>query len=82
MILESMAKKEAKGDEFIMCIGDDKFDDDMFEILNAATVEGKLSSRSPVFICTINENPTKAKYYLKGTNEVMDVLELLALASK
>lgn len=67
--------------DFVLCIGDDRSDEDMFEIIGDATTSGVLSSNSSVFACTVGQKPSKAKYYLDDTIEVINMLEALADAS-
>lgn len=60
--------------DFILCIGDDRSDEDMFEsISNAAP------SSAEVFACTVGRKPSKATYYLNDTEEVIRLLESLAI---
>lgn len=67
--------------DFVLCIGDDRSDEDMFEIIGDAMTSGVLSSNSSVFACTVGQKPSKAKYYLDDTTEVINMLEALADAS-
>lgn len=79
-ILSSMAEKRRQAD-FVLCIGDDRSDEDMFEIFGGAVASGTLSSNASVFACTVGQKPSKAKYYLDDTSEVVLMLENLAEAS-
>lgn len=67
--------------DFIVCIGDDRSDEDMFEsILN--TVSGpSISTTAEIFACTVGCKPSKAKYYLDDVSDVVKVLQGLANAS-
>lgn len=67
--------------DFVLCIGDDRSDEDMFEIIGNAINSGVLSSNTSVFACTVGQKPSKAKYYLDDTTEVIIMLEALAEAS-
>lgn len=67
--------------DFVLCIGDDRSDEDMFEIIGDAMTSGVFSSNSSVFACTVGQKPSKAKYYLDDTIEVINMLEALADAS-
>ncbi|PON95835.1 Trehalose-phosphatase [Trema orientale] len=64
--------------DFVLCIGDDRSDEDMFEIIGNAITSGVLSSNTSVFACTVGQKPSKAKYYLDDTSEVVNMLEALA----
>lgn len=79
-IFTSMAERGRQAD-FVLCIGDDRSDEDMFEIIGSAMSSGILSSNTMVFACTVGQKPSKAKYYLDDTSEVMNMLEALADAS-
>lgn len=67
--------------DFVLCIGDDRSDEDMFEIIGSAMTSGILSSNTSVYACTVGQKPSKAKYYVDDTTEVINVLEALAEAS-
>ncbi|KAF4394662.1 hypothetical protein CsatB_001106 [Cannabis sativa] len=64
--------------DFVLCVGDDRSDEDMFEIIGSAMSSGVLSNNSSVFACTVGQKPSKAKYYLDDTAEVINMLEALA----
>lgn len=64
--------------DFVLCVGDDRSDEDMFEIIGSAMSSGVLSSNTSVFACTVGQKPSKAKYYLDDTSEVINMLEALA----
>ncbi|GAU20967.1 hypothetical protein TSUD_201160 [Trifolium subterraneum] len=75
--LISTMRNEGKSPDFLLCIGDDRSDEDMFEsIANLA-----LSTISQVFACTIGFKPSRAKYYLDDTGYVINLLEGLAATS-
>ncbi|XP_030547278.1 probable alpha,alpha-trehalose-phosphate synthase [UDP-forming] 7 [Rhodamnia argentea] len=79
-ILSLMAENRRQAD-FVLCIGDDRSDEDMFEIFGSAIASGILSPNASVFACTVGQKPSKAKYYLDDTSEVVLMLENLAEAS-
>ncbi|KAK9267516.1 hypothetical protein L1049_009944 [Liquidambar formosana] len=80
-IFTSMAESGKQAD-FVLCIGDDRSDEEMFEIIGNALTSGVLSSYTSVFACTVGQKPSKAKYYLDDTAEVLLMLEALAEASE
>ncbi|XP_010242151.1 PREDICTED: probable alpha,alpha-trehalose-phosphate synthase [UDP-forming] 7 [Nelumbo nucifera] len=80
-IFTSMSEN-GKQAEFVMCIGDDRSDEDMFETIGNAMLRNILSSTTAVFACTVGQKPSKAKYYLDDTTEVINMLEALAEASE
>lgn len=67
--------------DFVLCVGDDRSDEDMFEIIVNATNSGILSSNASVYACTVGQKPSKAKYYLDDTTEVRTMLDALAEVS-
>ncbi|KAK2965340.1 hypothetical protein RJ640_013803 [Escallonia rubra] len=79
-IFTSMAGSGNQAD-FVLCIGDDRSDEDMFEIIGKAVSKNILSANTAVFACTVGQKPSKAKYYLDDTAEVMTMLESLAEAT-
>lgn len=79
-IFTSMAEMGKQAD-FVLCIGDDRSDEDMFEIIGNAISRNMLSVNTNVFACTVGQKPSKAKYYLDDTSEVILMLENLAEAT-
>lgn len=67
--------------DFVLCIGDDRSDEDMFEVFSGAMSGPLLSPVAEVFACTVGQKPSKAKYYLEDTTEIVRMLEGLAKAS-
>ncbi|CAL2258689.1 unnamed protein product [Prunus armeniaca] len=66
--------------DFVLCIGDDRSDEDMFEVIMSA--RDSLSPVAEVFACTVGQKPSKAKYYLEDTTEILRMLQGLANASE
>ncbi|THG03254.1 hypothetical protein TEA_009068 [Camellia sinensis var. sinensis] len=79
-IFTSMVE-DGKQADFVLCIGDDRSDEDMFEIIGNAVSSNILSAYTSVFACTVGQKPSKAKYYLDDTTEVIAMLESLAEAT-
>ncbi|KAL5987590.1 putative alpha,alpha-trehalose-phosphate synthase [UDP-forming] 9 [Asimina triloba] len=70
-----------KPPDFVLCIGDDRSDEDMFESI-LSTVSNPSSEAAPeIFACTVGQKPSKAKYYLDDTVAVMKLLQGLGSAS-
>nr|ABO61744.1 trehalose-phosphate synthase 5 [Physcomitrium patens] len=76
-LLAMMALKSAAPD-FVLCIGDDRSDEDMFESIATVTARSGLAE---VFACTVGQKPSKAKYYLDDIAEVIKLLQGIAAAS-
>ncbi|RWW54648.1 hypothetical protein BHE74_00038765 [Ensete ventricosum] len=60
-----------KPPDFVMCIGDDRSDEDMFESINNTASSNLFTSVPEVFACTVGQKPSKAKYYVEDTSEVL-----------
>ncbi|PON48291.1 Trehalose-phosphatase [Parasponia andersonii] len=78
--LLSTMKQKSMLPDFVLCIGDDRSDEDMFEVITSA--KDSLSPVAEVFACTVGQKPSKAKYYLEDTTEILRMLQGLANASE
>lgn len=78
--LLSMARQKDKLPDFVLCIGDDRSDEDMFEVIMSAKSGPSLSPVAEVFACTVGQKPSKAKYFLEDTTEIVRMLQALASA--
>jgi trehalose 6-phosphate synthase/phosphatase len=79
--LISTMLSRGKSPDFILCVGDDRSDEDMFESITSAVSNPSLPAISEVFDCTVGKKPSKAKYYLDDTVDVIKMLQGLANAS-
>uniref|UniRef100_A0A2P2Q419 alpha,alpha-trehalose-phosphate synthase (UDP-forming) n=1 Tax=Rhizophora mucronata TaxID=61149 RepID=A0A2P2Q419_RHIMU len=70
-----------KPHDFVMCIGDDRSDEDMFESILRTVTCPTLPTAPEIFACTVGRKPSKAKYYLDDTADVVRLLQGLATAS-
>ena len=69
---------ESTKPDFIMAIGDDTSDEEMFKYLNS--VKNHVSNygeNTKIFTCTIGRKPSSAQYYLNEVHEVIEYLESL-----
>ncbi|GAB2273125.1 Sesquithujene synthase A [Dionaea muscipula] len=80
-LLAKMQQKRMQPD-FVLCIGDDRSDEDMFEVIMSARSGPSLSPVAEVFACTVGRKPSKAKYYVEDTSEILRMLQGLAFASE
>ncbi|XP_073006945.1 probable alpha,alpha-trehalose-phosphate synthase [UDP-forming] 7 [Typha latifolia] len=80
-ILASMMEIGRQAD-FVLCIGDDRSDEDMFEGISDIMRRGLVATNTSLFACTVGQKPSKAKYYLDDTTDVVNMLEALADASE
>jgi len=79
-LLSTMVER-GKPPDFVLCIGDDRSDEDMFASIASAMAQSSMSAIVEVFACTVGQKPSKARYYLDDTVEVMKMLQGLAAAS-
>ncbi|KAK8950262.1 Alpha,alpha-trehalose-phosphate synthase [UDP-forming] 5 [Platanthera guangdongensis] len=79
-LLSLMQEKNMLPD-FVLCIGDDRSDEDMFEVISNANEGLAFSPVAEVFACTVGQKPSRAKYYLEDTTEIVRMLQGLATAS-
>ncbi|KAF9612605.1 hypothetical protein IFM89_002201 [Coptis chinensis] len=85
IIITLVAKKilftlfsSGKAPDFVMCIGDDRSDEDIFEAISSATFNPAVPE---IFACTVGQEPSKARYYLNDTTEDVRMLQGLASTS-
>lgn len=65
-----------KAPDFLMCIGNDRSDEDMFESINSMASDAVFLPTVPeVFACSVGQKPSKAKYYVDDTSEVIRLLK-------
>ncbi|OMO59791.1 Glycosyl transferase, family 20 [Corchorus olitorius] len=79
-ILSTMISN-GKQPDFVMCIGDDRSDEDMFESISNTAYRSSLPVPPEIFACTVGQKPSKARYYLDDTVDVLTLLQRLAAAS-
>eukprot|EP00268_Persea_americana_P041066 TRINITY_DN4089_c0_g1_i6.p1 TRINITY_DN4089_c0_g1~~TRINITY_DN4089_c0_g1_i6.p1 ORF type:complete len:861 (+),score=155.98 TRINITY_DN4089_c0_g1_i6:313-2895(+) len=72
---------DGKPPDFLMCIGDDRSDEDMFESVSKGASCPSLPAVPEIYACTVGQKPSKAKYYLDDTVDVIKLLTGLAAAS-
>lgn len=80
-VLTSMKEKGQLAD-FVLCIGDDRSDEDMFENIADVMKRSIVAPKTPLFACTVGQKPSKARFYLDDTFEVVTMLSSLADASE
>lgn len=73
--------KDMKAPDFVMCIGDDRSDEDMFESILSTVSSPSMPAPPEIFACTVGRKPSKAKYYLDDAVDVVKLLQGLAAAS-
>ncbi|XP_061338608.1 probable alpha,alpha-trehalose-phosphate synthase [UDP-forming] 9 isoform X2 [Gastrolobium bilobum] len=79
-VLSTMAR-DGKLPDFVLCIGDDRSDEDMFESLLTKAYSGTSSPAPEIYACTVGQKPSKARYYLDDVVDVMRLLQALGTVS-
>lgn len=79
--LISTMRSSGRLPDFVLCIGDDRSDEDMFESIGRSVSDASVPAIPEVFACTVGQKPSLAKYYLDDTVEVMKLLQGIASAS-
>ncbi|KAA8529550.1 hypothetical protein F0562_033651 [Nyssa sinensis] len=79
-VLSTMVSN-GKPPDFVMCIGDDRSDEDMFGSILSTVSDPSLPAAPEIFACTVGQKPSKAKYYLDDSADVVRLLRGLATAS-
>ncbi|KAL2510387.1 hypothetical protein Fot_34034 [Forsythia ovata] len=74
--------KNGKPPDFVMCIGDDRSDEDMFENILSSASSLSLAAAPEIFSCTVGPKPSKAKYYVDDAADVVRLLQRLATYSR
>ena len=61
--------------DFILCIGDDEFDRDMFEAVSSPRSNPLFPDAAEIFACTVGNRPCLAEYYLEDAADVETMLQ-------
>jgi trehalose 6-phosphate synthase/phosphatase len=75
-------KERDRRPDVVLCIGDDRSDEDMFQFISSAPCGEDLAPTAEVFAGTVGRKPSKAKYYLDDTAEVVRLMQGLAYVSE
>lgn len=78
--LISTMQNRVRSPDFLLCIGDDRSDEDMFKSIVYPESNPSLPAIAEVFACTVGQKPSMAKYYLDDTVDVIKLLQGLASA--
>ncbi|XP_057478512.1 alpha,alpha-trehalose-phosphate synthase [UDP-forming] 6-like [Actinidia eriantha] len=79
-LLSTMQEREMTPN-FVLCIGDDRSDEDMFEVITISIDGPSIAPSAEVFACTVGRKPSKAKYYLDDAMEIVRLMQGLASVS-
>lgn len=77
----SMMVGTGNAPDFVLCIGDDRSDEDMFESISSTAYSSSQHTPPEIFACTVGQKPSKARYYLDDTVDVMTLLRGLTTDS-
>lgn len=64
--------------DFVLCIGDDSSDEDMFASVDSCVGGTSSPAIAEVFACTVGRKPSKAKFYLDDPDDVIKMLQGLS----
>ncbi|KAL8461306.1 hypothetical protein ACS0TY_032688 [Phlomoides rotata] len=81
VVVKRLIERMEKRAEFVLCIGDDRSDEDMFEAIAVSVANGSLPENAELFACTVGQKPSMAKYYVDDTSQVVKMLQALSAAS-
>ncbi|GMH43259.1 hypothetical protein BSKO_11181 [Bryopsis sp. KO-2023] len=76
-VLQEACEEEASGPDLILCIGDDRSDEVMFDLIEHVTFSPHMPAE--VFACTVGQKPSKAKFYVDDPDNVLSMLEKLVM---
>jgi trehalose 6-phosphate synthase/phosphatase len=71
ILTECMAGGSAP--DFVLCVGDDRSDEDMFQQLDVVRLDPQY-----VYACTVGQKPSKARFYVNEPTDVLSALEKLS----
>jgi trehalose 6-phosphate synthase/phosphatase len=61
--------------DFILCVGDDRSDEEMFAATTTGMKKHALAESVEIFPCTVGNKPSSAKYYLDEPSDVVKMLQ-------
>jgi len=70
-ILLMMERDHGSLPDMVLCVGDDRSDEDMFASIESLM---SLAPSAEVFTCIVGQKSSKAKYYLDDVVEVIKML--------
>ncbi|XVF34293.1 hypothetical protein REPUB_Repub18cG0047000 [Reevesia pubescens] len=79
--LISTMRSRGKSPDFLLCIGDDRSDEDMFESIARSSANPTLPAIAEIFACTVGQKPSMAKYFVDDIVDVIGLLRGIAEAS-
>ncbi|CAO2202036.1 unnamed protein product [Urochloa humidicola] len=68
--------------DFILCVGDDGSDEDMFAAITKPPSNFAFPKSADIFACTVGNKPSLAKYYLEDSDDVLKMLKGLTDSSR
>ncbi|CAL5001839.1 unnamed protein product [Urochloa decumbens] len=68
--------------DFILCVGDDGSDEDMFAAITKPSSNFAFPKSADIFACTVGNKPSLAKYYLEDSDDVLKMLKGLTGSSR
>ncbi|KAF9437804.1 hypothetical protein BGZ76_011046 [Entomortierella beljakovae] len=63
--------------DFILCVGDDRSDEDMFQYVNGININGDEDVKNRIVTCTVGSKSSEAHWFIPGVSSVLQGLQLL-----
>ncbi|GJJ69076.1 trehalose 6-phosphate synthase complex regulatory subunit [Entomortierella parvispora] len=78
-IFENLVQQQAGADpvDFVLCVGDDRSDEDMFVYCNGLKL-GENGSERRVVTCTVGSKSSEARWFVPGVSSVLQGLQAMA----
>lgn len=78
-IFENLVQQQAGADpvDFVLCVGDDRSDEDMFVYCNGLKLSENESERRAV-TCTVGSKSSEARWFVPGVSSVLQCLQAMA----
>ncbi|KAF8926708.1 hypothetical protein BGZ58_010969, partial [Dissophora ornata] len=64
--------------DFVLCVGDDRSDEDMFQFVNGLKLSGCEQQQHRVVTCTVGSKSSEARWFVPGVWSVLQGLQFMA----
>ncbi|KAG0010624.1 hypothetical protein BGZ80_001307 [Entomortierella chlamydospora] len=63
--------------DFVLCVGDDRSDEEMFQYVNGLELAGSESTKNRIVTCTVGSKSSEAHWFVPGVSSVLQGLQLM-----
>ncbi|KAF9356901.1 hypothetical protein BGX26_004576 [Mortierella sp. AD094] len=63
--------------DFVLCVGDDRSDEDMFQYVNGLELASSESKKHRIVTCTVGSKSSEAHWFVPGVSSVLQGLQLM-----